>query len=164
MTKITIVNEKDEVIGSVERSEAKQDDIYRVSALWIENSQGEVLLAQRSFSKSHDPGRWGPAVAGTVDVEENYDENIKKETEEEIGLSDIQFKKIQKVRISGKHNFFCQWYETVLDKNVDDFTFNKQEVESIRWVSCEELKKEMEAKPENFINSFGDFVPGKFEC
>lgn len=65
--KIIIVNENDEIIGHKARGTLEQLDIYRVSALWIKNSQGDILLAQRKFTKKHDPGKWGPAVAGTND-------------------------------------------------------------------------------------------------
>jgi isopentenyldiphosphate isomerase len=52
---IPIVNLDDEIIGYKERSEITLQDIYRVSALWIENSKGEILLAQRGFMKKHNP-------------------------------------------------------------------------------------------------------------
>jgi len=57
MVLIPIVDEKDKIIGYKDRKEIQKEDIYRVSALWITNSKDEILLAQRAFSKSHDPGR-----------------------------------------------------------------------------------------------------------
>jgi isopentenyldiphosphate isomerase len=79
MEKQVIVDESDNVIGAKIRSDILPDDIYRVSCLWLRNPSGEVLLAQRSFDKKNDPGRWGPAVAGTVSENETYEENIRKE-------------------------------------------------------------------------------------
>jgi isopentenyldiphosphate isomerase len=73
--KIIIVNEKDKEIGLKERGTLKTEDIYRVTALWITNSKDEILLAKRALTKSNDPGKWGPAVAGTVDEGETYEEN-----------------------------------------------------------------------------------------
>lgn len=52
---IPIVNLDDEIIGYKERSKITSQDIYRVSALWIENSKGEILLAQRGFMKRNNP-------------------------------------------------------------------------------------------------------------
>ncbi|MFA6422790.1 MAG: NUDIX domain-containing protein, partial [Candidatus Buchananbacteria bacterium] len=86
MAKIIIVNENDEAIGHKERNELDFSDIYRVSGLWITNLKGEILLAQRAFTKNHDPGKWGPAAAGTVEEGEDYETNILKEAEEELGL------------------------------------------------------------------------------
>lgn len=50
---IVIVNDQDEVIGHKERGTIAQDDIYRVSALWVTNSNGDILLAQRHHTKKH---------------------------------------------------------------------------------------------------------------
>ncbi|MFA7208973.1 MAG: NUDIX domain-containing protein [Parcubacteria group bacterium] len=158
MAKIIIVNEQDEIIGSKERDSVIRDDIYRVSALWIENSKGEVLLAQRSFNKSHSPGKWGSAVSGTNDEGETYDSNIVKEAEEEIGLSGIEFEKAQKVRVSRTYNYFCQWYKIVLDRGLNEFKIEPKEVEAIRWFSRDELKKAIEAEPGKFISAIKNFV------
>ncbi len=83
---IPIVNEQDEIIGYKDRKDRNLVDITRVSALWITNEDGEILLAQRGLNKTHSPGLWGPAVAGTVEEGETYESNIIKEAEEEIGL------------------------------------------------------------------------------
>lgn len=80
MMKIQIVDENDKFVSNKERSEVDyKSDIYRVSALWLTNSKGQTLLAKRAMVKDKDPGKWGPAVAGTIDEGETYDENIYKE-------------------------------------------------------------------------------------
>ncbi len=107
--RIVIVNDQDEVIAHKERGTLTKDDIYRVSALWVKNSRGDILLAQRKFTKSHDPGKWGPAVAGTVGEGETYKQNIIKEAEEEIGLRAIKPIPGPKVRMAGEYNYFDQW-------------------------------------------------------
>jgi isopentenyl-diphosphate Delta-isomerase len=74
--KIIIVDENDNVVGAKEKSDIDYSkDIYRSSALWIFNSGGEILLAQRSVKDDRHPGHWGPAVAGTVDEGETYESN-----------------------------------------------------------------------------------------
>lgn len=42
-------------------------DIFRTASLWITNSNGDILLAQRKFDKKVDPGKWAEAVVGTVE-------------------------------------------------------------------------------------------------
>jgi len=56
--RIVIVNDEDEIIGHKERGTLVKEDIYRVAALWVTNSKGEILLAQRQLGKRHDPGKW----------------------------------------------------------------------------------------------------------
>jgi len=108
--RIPIVNEQDEIIKNIDVSERQKGDIGRVFALWVTNEKGEILLAQRSFDKLRDPGKWGPAVAGTVEEGETYEENIIKEAEEEIGLVGITPKIEQKYRKSTSHEYFSQWF------------------------------------------------------
>ena len=124
--RITIVNDQDEIIGYKKRGTLVQADIYRVAALWVTNSKGEILLAQRQLGKRHDPGKWGPAVAGTVDEGETYESNIIKETEEEIGLKDIKPTKSTKRHYTGEHNYFTQWYTLAVDKPAKDFIIKRK--------------------------------------
>jgi len=49
--KIINVNEKDEIIGYKERGALESLDIYRVSALWIENSKEELKQNPNNFLK-----------------------------------------------------------------------------------------------------------------
>ena len=105
---IIIVNEIDEVIEYKKRDELAPLDIYRVSALWITNSHGEILLAKRHHTKDHHPGKWDPAVSGTVEKKRGgtYDENIIKETEEEIGIKGVKFEVGPKTKIINEYSHF----------------------------------------------------------
>lgn len=150
-SRIVIVNENDEIITYKERGTLVQSDIYRVSALWVKNSKGDILLAQRKFTKSHDPGKWGPAVAGTVDEGETYEQNIIKEAEEEIGLKNIQPIPGPKVRMTGEYNYFDQWYTLVVNKPAGDFVIQEDEVEQVKWFTRAELEKELREHPEKYL-------------
>lgn len=156
--KIIIVDEDDNVLGHKDRELVKRKDIYRVSALWVTNSKGEVLLAQRAFTKSHSPGKWGPAVAGTVEEGENYDTNILKEAEEEIGLKNINPKTGPKLRISGEHNYFTQWYLLEMDKPINEFIVDRREVEQIAWFPKNELLKEKQNYPDKFLKNMKRYI------
>jgi len=144
-----IVDEHDEIIGYKHRYEIWTHDIYRVSALWIENSKGEILLAQRGFMKRNNPWKWWPAVAGTVDKWESYEENIYKEAEEELGISWVEFKFVCK-KYNGwpKFFYFCSWYECKIDKNIEEFVLEYPQVESVRWFTKEEIINMIENAPE----------------
>ncbi|MFA6073018.1 MAG: NUDIX domain-containing protein [Candidatus Woesearchaeota archaeon] len=151
---IPIVNEKDELLYYKERSMVTLDEIYRVSALWIENSKGQVLLAQRSFSKKQSPGKWGPAVAGTVEKGETYESNILKEAEEEIGVSGQIFTIAFKQRSSSdKYDKFNQYFFLKLDWPIEQFKINENEVAKLKWFNVDDLKKELDKNPELFVTS-----------
>ena len=150
--KIQIVNEKDGFVGVKERSEVDYNvDIYRVSALWITNTAGQVLLAKRAALKDKDPNKWGPAVAGTIDEGETYDDNIYKEADEEIGLNGVEFTKGKKTHITFPRNYFCQWYFVVLDRDLSTFILQEDEVEELAWFDIAQIKQELQNKPEKYV-------------
>ncbi|MCK5413565.1 MAG: NUDIX domain-containing protein [Candidatus Pacebacteria bacterium] len=159
-SKIIIVDKKDKVIGLKDRENLKNEDIYRVSGLWIENSKGEVLLARRAPSKSRDPNKWGPAVAGTLEEGETYDSNIIKETEEEIGLKNVKFKKESKskIKLVGRLRYFLQWYTIKIDQPLEKFKIQESEVAEIRWFSKEEIRKKLKENHDEFINSVKQWI------
>lgn len=150
MSKISIVDENDNIIGSEEFEKAKKERIYRVAALWITNSRGEILLALRHRDKTHDPLKWGPAASGTMEEGETYEQNISKEAQEELGLKNISPKIGPKIKIEDKYNYFVQWFILIVDKDISEFKIQEDEVEEIRWFSKEELLSELESHPENF--------------
>ena len=159
--KIVVVDEDDNIVGVEVRSVVDEKGLrYRVSGLWLKNSLGEVLLARRAFTKMHYPGRWGPAVAGTVDEGESYEDNIVKEDREEIGLTGVDFEKGPKVKMSGKYNHFTQWFVAVVNEPVDYFKILEEEVAEIRWFSIEELKDMIRDNPESVVKSLLELPEG----
>lgn len=152
--KVPVVDDKDKIIGIKDRGDLLDSDIYRVSALWIINSKGQILLAKRALNKEKDPGLWGPAVAGTLEENETYESNIIKEAKEELGVEGYTFKLGPKLRVVFPHNHFTQWFTLVLDKPLDYFKIQEEEVDSIKWFDKDELLREMQDSPEKFIKAF----------
>ncbi|MCA9301434.1 hypothetical protein H6801_03830 [Candidatus Nomurabacteria bacterium] len=72
--KVFIVDENDRVLKEKWRNELTDTDRWRIIAIWVENSLGEILLQQRSLSKDLNPGLWTPGVVGTVAVPDSYEE------------------------------------------------------------------------------------------
>jgi isopentenyldiphosphate isomerase len=149
--KIIIVDENDKIIGYQNRGALKKEDIYRVAALWIVNSDGQILLARRHHTKSHHPRKWGPAVAGTVDEGETYEKNIIKEAEEELGLKNIKPELGPKTKTDNEYRHFTQWYVLNIDLDISQFRIQENEVEEIKWFSFEEFKKQFQEHPEEFL-------------
>ncbi|MBR9704044.1 NUDIX domain-containing protein [Candidatus Pacearchaeota archaeon] len=158
-SEIIIVDEKDNIIGNKPRDVVdKQSLRYRVSALWIKNSKGESLLARRAYTKTHYPGRWGPAVSGTVEKGESYEENIIKETNEEIGLKNIKLNIGSKVYVKGKYNHFTQWFTTIVDKPINHFKIQDEEVAEVKWFSKKELIKQINNNPKEFLKNMDKYL------
>ncbi|MBT5022472.1 NUDIX domain-containing protein [Candidatus Woesearchaeota archaeon] len=155
---IILVDSNDEITSHKDRKLCGADDIYRVSALWITNSAGKILLARRHKNKKHHPRKWGPAVAGTVNKGETYSENIIQEAKEELGIVDVSFKVGPKTAPSGKFKHFTQWFIAIIDAEIDYFTIQEDEVEEIKWWNKEELIKSFKKNPEEFLSKVRKYL------
>ena len=82
-----VVNERDEVIGRMARSEVhRQGLLHRATHVLVFNARGQVFLQKRSLKKDRQPGVWDSSASGHVDAGEDYDVCAARELREEIGL------------------------------------------------------------------------------
>lgn len=153
-----VVDEKDRIIGHKKWGELGPKDITRVSALWITNPKGEILLTKRVKTKRHDLGKWQCAVAGTVEKGETYRQNIIKETAEEIGLKGIKPEEGPKMRMSTSHEFFVQWHFLEADRPASFFRLQKSEVAGIKWFSRKELLEKIKSGRNEFTKGMPKYL------
>ncbi len=159
---MTIVDENDNIIWHKDRwTLIFPQDIYRISALWVENFQWEVLIAQRAFSKKNQWWvRW-PAVSGTVNKQEDYEKNIIKESMEEIWLKLENYKLWSKIFVKSENKnrrYFCQRFTTIINQDINKFVLQKEEVESIQRISKEKLTNWVKNKPEDFTSTADEYI------
>ncbi len=158
--KMVVVNEQDEELGYKERDDRSKTDIIRISAAWILNDKGEVLITQRAFSKVHDPGKWHPSAAGTVEEGESYAQNIVKEIQEELGITveENQLIKGEKYLRETSHKYFCQVFFVRRSVEISDLVLQRDEVEAARWISVPKLIAWHHEEPQDFVASLGDYL------
>ena len=156
---IIVVDDNDCITDYKPREIVDKENLrYRVSALWIENSKGEILLAKRAYTKSHYPGRWGPSVSGTVEKGESYEDNIIKESEEELGLENIKLIQGPKFKRDTEYKHFTQWFFTTINKPAEKLKIQSEEVAEVKWFTKEELKKLFKNNPRDFIPSLKEML------
>lgn len=149
--KVYVVDENDNILEEKWRDELTDSDCWRIIAVWVENSRGEILIQQRSKEKKLNPGLWTAGVIGTVTSAETYEEAAYKELGEELGVSDVHLalRAVSHYKASvgyrNIHTFHC-----TVDRDVADFTIQEEEVEQVRWISPEELSQELKDYPERF--------------
>jgi ADP-ribose pyrophosphatase YjhB (NUDIX family) len=96
-----------------------QTHILLINAVVVKN--GKILIGQRSYEESHEPGRWS-IPGGKVDrtnggVDNIVEETLKREIHEETGVEiDDEVKLIGNntfIRSTGHHvvvlTFLCNW-------------------------------------------------------
>lgn len=141
---IPIVNERDSVIGAVEKPKFDKSTgrIYRTAGLFLIDKNGRILIQKRAADKNSWANQWDiTGVAGHVDFGETYVEAIIREAEEEIGL------KIQNVHFLGKkfgeypgnRRRFTAIFLAMADFKIEDLAIQESEVAEVRLVSFAEL-------------------------
>jgi len=156
---IPLVNKDDKIIGNKNRSDLDYNhDIFRTASLWITNSNGDVLLAQRKLNKKVDPGKWAEAVGGTVESDDSYLATIIREAQEELGLTYLEIIEGPKQFITTPCRYFVQWYKACINKPITDFIIQQEEVEQVAWVPMSELLGEFKANPDKYIEALPEIV------
>lgn len=89
LDQVTLVNESDEVIGSMDKIEAHRGAAHRHRAIsvFLWNSRGELLLQRRSAQKIVGAGQWANTCCGNVRPTENYLDCALRRLREELGIS-----------------------------------------------------------------------------
>ncbi|MDN4012951.1 isopentenyl-diphosphate Delta-isomerase [Chryseobacterium gambrini] len=154
---VVLVNPEDKVLGLMEKQQAHINGLlHRAFSVFLFNSNGEMLLQKRASGKYHSPLKWTNAVCSHPRNEETYLEGAKRRVKEELGID---------VELSEKFNFIYKadvgngLWEHELDHVFTgtfegEFYLNKEEVEEVRYISLENLNKEISENPDNFTEWF----------
>jgi lysophospholipase L1-like esterase/isopentenyldiphosphate isomerase len=154
----TLVDTSDNEIGYKKLDACDETDIVRVSALWITNSNGEILLARRPINKRRDPNRWGPSVATVLEKGQTYLGAIKQAAKEEIGIESFVAHEAKKVLVTGYNNFYCQLFASEQDLRMDELKLNPNEVQELQWFSRAEIDKQLSENPHHFVQAFDKYL------
>lgn len=84
-----VVDEQGNITGAATRGECHNGSklLHPVVHLHVFNPQGELYLQKRPEWKDIQPGRWNTAVGGHVDLGESVEMALKREAEEELGIT-----------------------------------------------------------------------------
>lgn len=87
-----LVDEAGNMVGAATRGECHGGSrlLHPVVHLHVFNSRGELYLQKRPLWKDVQPGRWDTAVGGHVDLGESAEQALRREAEEEIGITDYE--------------------------------------------------------------------------
>lgn len=161
-----VVDENNELTGeTASRSEVHSKGLWhRTVHIYVFRKKGdtlEFLVQLRSASKSSSPNCWDTKFGGHVKAGSSFDETIAEEIEEEIGIKYDASRIIGgflKKGSWGTNQEFSRSYFFECDKNEKEFSFNDGEVQCVRWMSIEEIKKSMLDGLEKWTGSSNGFI------
>lgn len=86
-----IVDGNGNIIGCATREECHSGSmlLHPVVHLHVFNSKGELYLQKRPDWKDIQPGMWDTSVGGHIDLGENVEAALKRESREELGIIDF---------------------------------------------------------------------------
>ena len=81
------LDDEGRVIGTIARRELRGSRIpHRCAYLLLFNRRGELFIHQRTATKATHPSHWDVCVGGLPSAGESFDDAIRREAEEEIGV------------------------------------------------------------------------------
>jgi 16S rRNA (adenine1518-N6/adenine1519-N6)-dimethyltransferase len=160
MAKVAIVNDKDEIIGSAERSDArKSGQLHRIVRVMLLDGKGNILLQKRHPQAEDSPNKWDFSAAGHVDEGEGYEFAAKREVQEELGLDDITLQPLFKFyaeRVSASYHI--RRFNMVFMGHIDPLLVHPDldELGGVEWFTKSQVEAMLREKKENFTKGFAD--------
>lgn len=154
---VILVDTKDTPIGLMEKIEAHEKALlHRAFSVFIFNDKGELMLQQRAASKYHSPLLWtNTCCSHQRDGETNIAAG-KRRLQEEMGfVTDIKevFSFIYKAPFD--NGLTEHEYDHVMVGHFNGKPIlNKDEAENYKWMSLEDVKKDIAMQPSIYTEWF----------
>ena len=154
---VILVNERDEQIGLMPKMEAHEKAVlHRAFSVFVFNDKDELMLQQRAADKYHSPLLWTNSCCSHQRDGESNLEAGKRRLQEEMGFV-CELKEV--TSFIYKAPFDNGLTEHELDHIMIGYynenpIINREEVESFKWMTVEEVKNDMLLHPEIYTEWF----------
>ncbi len=155
--KVVLITPEDTIIGLMEKQQAHENGLlHRAFSVFLFNSKSEMLLQRRAEGKYHSPNQWTNACCSHPRENENYLEAAHRRLNEELGIEvelNEKFNFIYKAEVG--NNLWEHELDHVFTGNYEgNFNLHPDEVSEVRYLSMENLEKELSEFPEHFTEWF----------
>lgn len=149
--KVVLVDENDTQLDLMGKTEAHEKGLlHRAISIMIFNDKNEILLQQRAFAKYHWKGIWSNAVCTHPREGETYQEAAERRLFEELGfntdLTEV-FHFIYKAKDEESGLTEHELDHVFVGTYNGEIPFNPDEVNAVKWISKEDLWKDIEMNP-----------------
>ena len=160
--KVVLVNENNEVLGLMPKMEVHEKGLlHRAISILLYNSKGEMLIQQRAKTKYHWPLIWSNAVCSHPRENEDFQDAAQRRLKEELNIT-CSLKEVYRFIYKAKDEqtgLIEHEYDVVFKGVYDDeIPFNSDEIESIRWITLDNLSQEIEDQPEIYSFWFKEIL------
>jgi isopentenyl-diphosphate delta-isomerase len=155
--KVILVNENDEQIGLMEKIEAHEKALlHRAFSVFVYNDKNEVMIQQRALSKYHSPGLWTNTCCSHQKEGETNVEAGKRRLMEEMGFqTDLKEVTSFIYKAPFDNGLSEHEYDYILVGHYNEEPkINPDEVASWKWMSLEDIKKDINNHPEKYTAWF----------
>jgi len=154
---VILVNEKDEQIGLMPKMEAHEKALlHRAFSVFVFNDKNELLLQQRAADKYHSPLLWtNSCCSHQRDGETNLDAG-KRRLQEEMGFV-CDLKEVTSFIYKAPFDNGLTEHELdhiMIGNYNENPVINREEVESFKWLTVEDVKDDMQEHPEIYTAWF----------
>lgn len=140
--RVNVVDRQDNVLKTVTRKEAKDSDILRVTAVFILNKKGGMILQLRSMKSFRYPLHWDCTGGGHVSAGEDYAITAKRELYEETGIkTDLIFLGKHYIELPDGRRHMIAFFKGTYDGNIK---IDPSEVKKVQSFSLEDIQRMIE--------------------
>ena len=148
----------DNEIGSGDKLETHvKSQLHRAFSVFIVHD-GKMLIQRRALGKYHSAGLWANACCSHPRWGESLADAVQKRMEEELGIAQGSIFPEELFAF----NYFTQ-YDGLSEYEIDhvflvdydgELKVDPDEIMELRWITFEDLQKEMQDAPQNFSTWF----------
>lgn len=150
---IILVDKDDNQIGTGEKMEIHRKGIlHRAFSVFIWNDKGHLMMQQRALTKYHTPGLWSNTCCSHPMPGEETLDAANRRLKEEMGF-ECEMKEEMSItyRSQFENDLIEHEYDHVFFGNFNgEPNINREEVNDWKWMSINELMKDVRVNPDNY--------------
>lgn len=165
MENIIKVDLNDSEIGQIEKLQAhKMPILHRAFSVFL-FCDNYMLIQKRALNKYHSGGLWANACCSHPRPNKTFMESVRDRLNVELGIEEkLDLEEIFSFTYLSKYAEDLYEYELdhvlvgEFDKN-KTINYNSEEIERVKWIKIDELKKDMVNNPQNYATWFLTCAP-----